>query len=224
MSLADVARHSRPRAIVSAPITSRLLLTARGIAWSEWPNGWRCFESLLTSLFSSFSGDGDCDVSLREAPLGGPQRCCGSDVHHPVYINPLLQGCFSPQIPGYKASVFERVFGCYDVDRRLLGPPQRPGVALQTQAAGSRLLNVGGLDRPALLRPPTVNSSLGVQYFLFGCYGAPPELPLLSLIGDLVGGLVALADTVLGVDTLEECATACLGTPYFAMSDGKSVS
>jgi hypothetical protein len=152
-------------------------------------------------------------------PNGLAVKCCAvtGSVYAPVYINPLLQGCFKPQIPGIKDSDIDRTFECYDVPSTLLGPP---GAKPQTVASTLTL----SATQTALARPPTVTATSAPAarpYYLLGCY-APPS--------GLLSSLLALLSLPTTVGTLEECANRCnsgllgLGiTSYniFGVSNGK---
>ncbi|KAK3394015.1 hypothetical protein B0H63DRAFT_32249 [Podospora didyma] len=59
---------------------------------------------------------GDCDPTTA--------RCCGQNNYFPVYINPELQGCYSPVIPGYKNTSTQTTFDFNDIDASYLGPPK----------------------------------------------------------------------------------------------------
>ncbi|KAK1750284.1 WSC domain-containing protein 1 [Echria macrotheca] len=159
---------------------------------------------------------GTCNVSVSITANGANNRCCGTNGNYPVYINPELQGCYTPPIPGFKATGFEKVYGCYNIPRELTG--QGKTSQLEVPPAGSRPLNPATGDKPALIRPPTVNTTVGNQFYLYGCYNGPAQ----GLAG-IVNGVLTVLQTVIGdnVNTLEKCANACSAYTYFGMSNGK---
>jgi hypothetical protein len=161
------------------------------------------------------AGAGVCEPSAILAS-GGPNKCCArtGSSYAPVYINPELQGCFTPQIPGFKDSPSDTTFECYDVPASLVGGPK----TFSTLVIGaSPTLNA---VQAAASRPPTVSvtGALGpVTYYLNGCYT--------TALGSIVNALISLEAT-----TLEACATRCASglvsglppiLPIFGMTGGK---
>ncbi|KAK4453451.1 hypothetical protein QBC34DRAFT_206604 [Podospora aff. communis PSN243] len=143
-------------------------------------------------------GTANCDGNVVSPLTNLAVKCCAvaSAIYAPVYINPLLQGCFKPQIPGFKDSDTDRTFECYDVPADRLGPPgPRPPAA----PAASTLSPAS----TALARPPIVSATSNPAprpYYLLGCYEAP---------SGLLSGLFTSVSTLLGVNTLDECANRC---------------
>ncbi|KAK4466678.1 WSC domain-containing protein 1, partial [Cladorrhinum samala] len=161
---------------------------------------------------------GDCNTTCGVATPGtcdiSTQKCCGRNNFAPIYINPELQGCYQPIIPGYKASETDAQYECYNVPPSLLGPPK----ALPTSNFNPALLITSG---PALIRPPSVTAPNGQVYLLYGCYGSPAFLS-----GGINGVLVALTSaTYLNIvpATLDRCAALCSGAnyPVFGMTNGR---
>ncbi|CAP68029.1 uncharacterized protein PODANS_1_18970, partial [Podospora anserina S mat+] len=145
------------------------------------------------------STNGNCDIATG--------RCCGRGPYMPVYINPELQGCYSPIIPGFKATQAEPDYECFDPPTSLLGPPK---VLAQPSYPSSLIINTG----PALIRPPSVSAGQRV-YLINGCYGS-------SVFGTGGGTAVfnsALSLTRLNISpaTLENCASICNAGNYDAM-------
>lgn len=134
------------------------------------------------------SGTADCN------PLIGP--CCGRLGSFPVYINPELQGCYTPVIPGIKDGDRDPTFECYDVPAALRGPPKTLPLAVVPALAPN------APTRQALIRQPLVASPAG-SYFLYGC--VQPT----GLLG-VIGGLLTTAAQILPAPaSLEACAAAC---------------
>ncbi|KAK4168672.1 WSC domain-containing protein 1, partial [Cladorrhinum sp. PSN259] len=155
------------------------------------------------------SAFGNCDV--------GAERCCGRNNYAPIYLNSELQGCYSPRLPGYKATEFDATYECYDPLTTVFGPPR----ILPTAVVNPAMLLTRG---PALLKPPQVSSPGGTIYYLFACFGSP------SFNGPGVNGVLnALTSaTYLNISpaTLERCAELCSagGYPVFGMTNGRDCS
>jgi hypothetical protein len=198
-SSADAARRSMTTATVCAVLNTP---TAPVTAPSTAP---RKSTTLLptASAETVLSGLTNCN------PLLGP--CCGRDGSFPVFINPELQGCYTPVIPGFKDGDRDPTFECYDVPAALRGPPKTLPQAVVPALAP----NVPA--RPALIRQPSVASSAGT-YYLFGCIEVNPVL-------GIIGSLLTTAVQILPAPaSLEACATACGGSlvslPFMAVGPG----
>ncbi|KAK4240136.1 hypothetical protein C8A03DRAFT_13522 [Achaetomium macrosporum] len=150
--------------------------------------------SLLTDNRSVY---GNCDPAT--------QRCCGVNEFHPVYINPELQGWYTPLIPGFKQSIDDAVYECAVIPEDLTGPPttlSRPTYN-ESQSLQAAL---------ALIWPPTVEAP-GATYHLWGCSNAPPEDIFHTHVISPGGGLI----------TLDLCAFQCQQSTYrdsFAVING----
>ncbi|KAK3695468.1 WSC domain-containing protein [Podospora appendiculata] len=59
-----------------------------------------------------------CDPT---STVAGAPKCCGRHDYYPVYINPELEGCYTPIIPGYKNSTDQPFYECGDVPLSLTG-------------------------------------------------------------------------------------------------------
>ncbi|KAK0749385.1 hypothetical protein B0T18DRAFT_104258 [Schizothecium vesticola] len=157
---------------------------------------------------------GDCTVNCATGltncnPLLGP--CCGRDGSFPVFINPELQGCYTPVIPGFKDGDRDPTFECYDVPAALRGPPRTLALAVVPVAAPN------APTRQALIRQPSVASTSGA-YYLFGCVQVDPIL-------GIVGNLLTTAVQILPAPaSLEACAAACAASivplPFMAVGPG----
>ncbi|KAK0655892.1 hypothetical protein B0T16DRAFT_451518 [Cercophora newfieldiana] len=144
------------------------------------------------------TGSEDCD------PENPATRCCAKpgSSFAPVYINPLLQGCYSPRIPGFKTDVNDRTYECYEPDLSLVGPPPA-AVRLTPPAAATRL----AVADEALDRPPVVNTTVGTlrSYYLYGCV----DVDAGGLVPALLGALNSLVLGTGPITTLQDCANAC---------------
>ncbi|KAK4199700.1 hypothetical protein QBC40DRAFT_202071, partial [Triangularia verruculosa] len=145
------------------------------------------------------STNGNCNI------LTG--RCCGRGSYMPIYINPELQGCYSPIIPGYKASQAEPEYECVDYPSSLLGPPK---TLAQPSYPASLIINTG----PALIRPPSVSAGQRI-YLLNGCYGN-------SVFGTgggtgVLNSALSLVRTNISPATLDNCASICNTNNYDVM-------
>ncbi|KAK3994951.1 WSC domain-containing protein [Cladorrhinum sp. PSN332] len=161
---------------------------------------------------------GDCNTTCTSSTAGGcdvgAERCCGRNNYAPIYINPELQGCYSPRIPGFKATELDTTYECYDVPQSLLGPPK----ILPTATVNPAMLASGA---PALIRPPSVFASNGVQYFLYGCFGSPAFNGV--NVNGVLNALTSAQFPNINPATLENCASLCqaLNYPVFGMTNGR---
>ncbi|KAK3363431.1 hypothetical protein B0T25DRAFT_587378 [Lasiosphaeria hispida] len=169
----------------------------------------------------SLAQPGDCavDCTIFGSPGGNCDpstgaRCCGQQNSYPVYISPEFQGCYSPQIPGFKTSVTQTVYECYDILASQRWPPR-----VLTLPSYDPALTIS--STPALFHPLSVNSVAGGRvYYIYGCYGTNPITD-----GSIPGVFdVALSFVRLNVApaTLEGCATLCnsLNFDAFGMVNG----
>ena len=121
-------------------------------------------------------------------------------VYAPVYINPLLLGCYKPVIPGFKDSESDRTFECYDIPASLLSSP----AGIVKPAAVEPAARTLSPSQTALARPPTVVATVPAPrtYYLLGCYQPAGILGFAGLIDTFLFGSVT-------VNSLQECANVC---------------
>ncbi|KAK4229906.1 WSC domain-containing protein, partial [Podospora fimiseda] len=165
---------------------------------------------------------GDCNATCSTTTPGGcdvgAERCCGRNNYAPIYINPELQGCYPPRIPGFKTQISDPTYECYDVPQSLLGPPK----TLSTATVDPAMLATG---TPALIRPPTVDASNGARYYLYACFGSPSFVD--GGGGSVLNGVLNAATGVQYLDfqpaTLENCANLCQNSnlPVFGVTNGR---
>jgi hypothetical protein len=137
--------------------------------------------------------------------------CCGQSNYYPVYINPELEGCYTPQIPGYQDA-------CYDVPAGLLGPPK---ILPQKSYDPADTID----SAPALIHPVSVKVPRGRDYVIFGCYGAAPiPNPTINLDG-VFNDVFGYSIVPISPATLDNCAAQCDGRnyDYFGMVNGTYV-
>ncbi|KAK0628575.1 hypothetical protein B0T17DRAFT_632144 [Bombardia bombarda] len=164
-----------------------------------------CSSSCVTGV------EGACDLETG--------RCCGQSNYFPVYINPELMGCYTPQIPGYYDTITKR-FTCYDIPLSLQGPPKILTLGTNTAAALDPINPGTGLDHPAV-----VTTQAGTIYYLYGCYGTNPLTDIASALIGVILGALSTAITNLHPATLENCAANCAAAsmPFMGMVNGRSV-
>ncbi|KAK3365199.1 WSC domain-containing protein [Lasiosphaeria ovina] len=158
-----------------------------------------------TNVCNTPSGaGGDCDPTTT--------RCCGTSNYYPVYINPELQGCYTPQIPGYKSTSTQVLYECDDIDSSYFGPPHSLPLGVYSL---SQTINAV----PALVHPLHVVGGAR-DYYIYGCY------PQQALNQDGATGVFAPALSVqvpgFTPATLENCAAQCNTRNYdaFGMING----
>lgn len=141
------------------------------------------------------------DGSTSDTCDPGDSTCCGSGSYYPVYINPELEGCYVPLIPGYgqlDANGVVTAYVCADIPASLTSGPSSytPDPSLYISASASQLTSSAQPTHPV-----SVVASSGTKYYELGCY---------------TGEDVAAWTSAAGTD-LEACASACIGSPYFAV-------
>jgi len=140
-------------------------------------------------------GTGSCDTSDPEA------RCCGSTGYRALYINPELQGCFTPRIPGFLDSAADTTYECYTIPGSLLGPTLPPaGGPIPTDPF------------EALIRPEVIAVSGGRTYQIYGCFADPASV--------FTSGAFEVVATDIG--SLGACAALCdaEGYEFFGVNNG----
>jgi hypothetical protein len=152
---------------------------------------------------------GQCDLD------GDSTKCCGLNSYFPVYINPELEGCYVPSIPGYgllDSDDLPTAFVCADVPASLTAGP-----SFYTPVLGAydNLLQITSTDLP--IHPVSVSPHGNDEgnYFEYGCFQGAPDVILTANFA--VG-------TPAGDTDLKTCAVACteLSASFFAVTGGDS--
>jgi hypothetical protein len=157
---------------------------------------------LLTSTDSSAGG---CDPDT--------EFCCGTGDFYPVYINPELEGCYVPAIPGYGLlddAGLPTAFVCADVPASLTSGPRSltPNTALY-----AALPTLTPVAQP--IHPVSVIAN-NVEFFEYGCFEEQAD--------DLFTAGLASPLASPDANTLESCAAACLplGSSFFGVTGGST--
>ncbi|KAH8908184.1 hypothetical protein BR93DRAFT_604335 [Coniochaeta sp. PMI_546] len=148
----------------------------------------------------------DCVTGVIDTCDPTQGTCCGGNNYYPVYINPELEGCYVPSIPGYglvNALNEPTAFVCADVAASLTNGPN-----VYTRTSYPALDKVTATPLPT--HPVSVLGTVNqVPFYEYGCFAAVPPLVLIGLT----------TPSVVTV-TLETCADACSTFAFFGITNG----
>lgn len=172
-------------------------------------NAYRVDESVTPTCSSSCTSNANsCDLTTG--------ICCGQANTYPVYVNPELTGCYTPQIPGYgepNALHTPTGFICATVPSSLYGGPKT--YATTSYPARPTLASVALPTHPVSV----TGNLLGKTFYQYACIqksqpNAILQVGFVDVSASLQGGLGF---------SLENCADGCALFNYFGMSGGKLV-
>ncbi|RKU41180.1 hypothetical protein DL546_000067 [Coniochaeta pulveracea] len=180
-----------------------------------------CGETFAAGVFrvdESTDTTGMCRTTCADGTPGtcDPTTglCCGTGDFASVYINPELEGCYTPPIPGFGqvGAVNPGPLACASVAASLTGGPR----TLTRTVYPAATLNP---YTPQPSHPLTVVGSINPNtYHEYGCVAQP----ILSVAVGSGGTPSYTTANILATSmSLEACADACIGSLYFAVTDGE---